>query len=158
MISGVSNSALGVAMFIKWIAAAGVICGFFLLCVRFTVGSDTNWCPTTLPFPNAGVVVSYPFHIASGGRFELEAISPISTGNSSIPAIQQASCDLTLIISNERGFAVERHTKSLRHSARNVFCRLDYFVSDPIDLPKRGDYVIHVTDRIDIVVLAEVRS
>jgi hypothetical protein len=137
---------------IKYFSVLSLLIGIISLHLAFTVGSVDNWQPVQLPFPSAGHAVSYPFRIASSGRFEIAVATPIETdkytiGLSDTPPV---SCDLQLILTGAHDFKMEQQIKTLRRSGRSVSCNLDYFTSEPVNLPQKGDYVLQIDSKIDV--------
>ena len=95
--------------------------------------------------------MSYPFHIASGGRFKVEVSSPIRTEREvGLPDIPPIAGDVKLVITGDEACKVEQNIKAFRRSGRNDFCGLDYFTSEPLSLSRKGDYVMEVSSKDNI--------
>jgi hypothetical protein len=138
----------------KLIALVSLVCGLLLLHFTMKLARDSEWTPVQLPLPGVGISLSFPFDIVSGGRFQLTIDTPLlpsdrkPTGRGKIiPAIP---CDLELQITNEGKFRIDRNIKYLEHYGWNYSAGLDTFSSEVLELPGRGDYILHITNRMNV--------
>ena|ERR1700682_3415108 len=120
--------------------------GIALLRWSYETGSEMNSVPVHLPFPGAGFTVTDSFHLASGGRFMLEAITPAGEGEKRLLHREQPNerCDVAFTITKSNGLRIFGRTNSSRNSGWTRDTNI-YFLSKTIVLPSGGEYQFSLT-------------
>ena len=133
-----------------------IVAGCGLLIFARSLGSNQNWNPVNLPVPGVNQIIKYPFSVASSGRYRLEVATPITIAKDALalPEIPPIECDLSLSVENDHGFKNQQTVKLLRHSSRYEFGGLDYFVGEPIEIPRRGEYEIVISNHAIVEMLS----
>jgi hypothetical protein len=117
--------------------------------LRFSLanGSSNNWTPVHLPYPRPGVVLTDSFSLESGGRFELQIITPGSSSGSAAATPVLRRLQLRLAVTGPNGYRITRAILDLQRAG--WYERFEMFAAgDVIELPSRGKYDI-VLESID---------
>ncbi|PYQ27606.1 MAG: hypothetical protein DMF56_19700 [Acidobacteria bacterium] len=113
--------------------------GAFLL--HWTLSSETpsNWVPVCLPYPGPNMVISDTFSVASGGRFEVQIISPADPTDRSADRDSPVQTKLRIDVSGGKGVRISKDVSSARIGGGRP--DTDIFVADGlIEIPAGGDY------------------
>ncbi|BCT93677.1 hypothetical protein LYSHEL_27040 [Lysobacter helvus] len=132
----------------RWLS---IVC-FALSAVGFAlttyVFSDWNQAPADLPLPGPGYSVAEPFHLATGGKFELRASVPVMVADREVgtpPSPPPIPTNLRLVIEQGEITKVDMPIVEMGHMGRYVFGKVDSYVARPVVTLPRGDYVIRLT-------------
>jgi len=134
-----------------WLAFAFLVLGIICLRYSYTRGSLENGNPINLPFPGYGLIVADPFHIENGGRFDVRLIVPIADDNTSVGMLTvppiKSNLKITIYSQNEeRAFKNSQYIKEFKHYGDGGFSRINLFKGATIELPRRGDYAIEISN------------
>lgn len=127
----------------KILALAAVVmtaAGAFLLHWTLSSAPASNWLPVCLPYPGPNMTMSDMFHVASGGRFQIQIISPADpadrSGDRERPPVHTK---LRMDVSGGRSFRISKDVSLVRVGGWSP--DTDIFVADGlIDIPSGGDY------------------
>ena len=124
-----------------------------IVCLRYssTRGSDENTIPVTLPFPEPGLVVAYPFHIANGGRFNVQLIVTMAGDNASVGMLTKSPIKSNLKVTvdsldEKNNFKNTQYIESFRHSEVGGFSNIYFFTGPTVKLPRKGNYSIEIVN------------
>lgn len=114
--------------------------GAFLLQWSLTRESTSNWLPMCLPYPGPGMTIRDTFSIATGGRFQVQILSPsVAIDRSEGREGSPVKTTLRLEVSGGRSVRIAKTISSVRIAG--WLSDIEIFAADGlIDLPTGGEY------------------
>lgn len=133
------------------ICIAALACGAALLRFSFVNSNAGNWTPVRLPFPGQHLAVSERFHLESGGKFQLELITPgVANGKGEDGADHPPqAAHLIVYLSGPGRISLTRVIRSFRFASAGP--QATYVgVEGQFEFPTGGDYEIAIKNQLSI--------
>ena len=124
---------------LRILSAVALTVGALSFAATTYVETSWNWNPVQLPMPGPGRAVDDRFEVANGGRFEIGARVPREGSEREADWPDYVPCELRLSLEGPHGFRFDKDIRRLRHAGG---AGVELYVSEPLEIPRRGAYEI----------------